>query len=320
MQFLFKSEASPGPEAVSNTRYGLFAAEIGLVAIILGLLVATVLRDVARPSVVDWGGFAPTIAATLALIALGGFIRVRRNMRQLSAFAVSFGIFTGFSTVVAIFIFQVFPFQRPTIDQSLIAIDAALGYDWPTFLMLLAEWPAFGRLLGWVYSAAIPQLIVVIVGLAILGRERALHRFLWVGVGGMAVTVGLWQFLPSLGSSPYHDIPQSVSAIGLVVDANYAERLLRYAAEGVPVIRPGVLIGVIAFPSFHMFMALLGFWFARGTVLFAPMAVVSLLMVPATLGHGGHHLSDLIASVILFSCLAAAAARFLPDRRDGDAT
>lgn len=314
MQFLSKSEASPCPDADANTRYGLFGAEIGLVAVILGLLLATVLRDVAQPSVVDWAGFAPTIAATLALVALGAFIRARRNMRQLSAFAVSFGIFTGFSTVVAIFIFQIFPFQRPTIDQSLIRIDAAMGYDWAAFLLLLAEWPAFGRLLGWVYAAAIPQLIVVIVGLAILGRERALHRFLWVGVVGMAATVTLWQIFPSLGPSPLHDIPDVVASFGLIVDAEYAERLVRYATDGVPVIRPGVLIGVIAFPSFHLFMALMAVWFARGTVLFAPMAVVSLLMVPATLGHGGHHLSDLIASVILFSCLAAAAARFLPDR------
>lgn len=317
MHFLFRTEASPIPDTNANLRFGLYGAEAGLVAIIMGLLLATILRDIAGASVVDWGGFAPTLAATVAIVALGAFIRVRRNMRQLSAFAVSFGIFAGFSTVVAIFIFQIFPLQRPTIDQSLIALDKGLGYDWPSFLLLLAEWPAFGRLLGLVYAVALPQLIVVIVGLALLGRERALHRFLWVGVGGMAVTVAVWQMFPSLGPSPLYDIPDEAALIGLVVDAEYAERMMRYAAEGVPVIRPTVLMGVIAFPSFHMFMALMAIWFARGTFLFVPMAIVSLLMVPATLGHGGHHLSDLIAAVVLFSVLAAVAARLLPDRKDG---
>jgi hypothetical protein len=314
VQTLARTKVKTGANPMAGTTFGLYRAEIGLLAVILCLLLAIVLRDMALPSIVDWAGFAPAIAATMAMVALGAFIRARRPMPQLAAFAVCFGIFTGFSAVIAIFIFQMFPFQRPTIDESLIGVDAMLGYDWPAFLHLLAQWPAFGQMLAWVYAAAIPQLVVVIVALAFQGRDRALHRFLWVGVLGMAVTVLIWHLLPSLGPSPFHDIPvEAAATIGLVVDADYASRLMHYATEGVPVIRPGVVIGVIAFPSFHMFMACMGLWFARGTVVFPAMALVSLLMIPATLGHGGHHLSDLIASVFLFAALAVGAARLLPD-------
>lgn len=315
MQSLARSTDLPAQGPKAAVTFGLYRAEIGLLGVILALLVATVLRDLHQPTVVDWPGFAPAIGATLALVALGAFIRARRPMPQVAAFGVSFGLFTGFSAVVAIFIFQMFPFPRPTIDAHLIAVDAMLGYDWPGMVHLLARWPAFGQMLGWVYAAAIPQLVVVIVALAMQGRDRALHRFLWVGVAGMAVTVMVWHLLPSLGPSPFHEIPAEAAArIGLVVDADYAARLMQYATEGVPVIRPGVVIGVIAFPSFHMFMACMALWFARGTVVFPAMALVSLLMIPATLGHGGHHLSDLIASVLLFAALAAGAARLLPDR------
>lgn len=314
MQSLARPEACSGVSIPEGRVLGLFRAEIGLLAVILGLLVVTILRDMMLPSRVDWVGFGPVIGATLALVGLGAFIRMRRPMPTVAAFAVCFGIFSAFSAVSAVFIFQLFPFERPMIDQRLIAMDAALGYDWAAFLRLLAEWPAFGRLLSWVYAAAIPQLVVVIFALALQGRERALHRFLWVGVGGMAITVLIWHVMPSVGPSPYYEIPAEAALINLVVDADYAARLMDYAMHGAPVIRPDIVIGVVAFPSFHMFMACMGLWFARGTRIFPAMVIVSLLMIPATLGHGGHHLSDLIASLFLFAALVAVAARFLPDR------
>lgn len=317
MQSLARPETFPdatGATGAAGRMFGLARAEIGLLVVILGLLAVTVLRDMVLPSRVDWLGFGPAIGATLALVALGAFIRMRRPMPTVAAFAVCFGIFSAFSAVIAVFIFQLFPFERPMIDGRLIAMDAAMGYDWAAFLLLLAEWPAFGRLLAWVYAASIPQLVVVILALALQGRERALHRFLWVGVAGMGVTVTIWHLMPSLGPSPYFEIPAEAALINLVVDADYAARLMDYATHGVPVIRPDLVIGVVAFPSFHMFMACMGLWFARGTRIFPAMAIVSLLMIPATLGHGGHHLSDLIASVFLFAALAAVAARFLPDR------
>lgn len=297
-----------------GTILGLCRAEIGLLAVIFAVLLATVLRDLMLPLRVDWGAFAPVIGATLALVALGAFIRMRRPMPRLAMFAVSFGIFSAFSAVIAIFVFQLFPFEHPTIDKTLIAVDAALGYDWAEFVRFMVAWPVLGHALGWVYVAAIPQLVVVIAALAAQKRERALHRFLWVGVGGMAVTVAIWHFLPSVGPSPYHAIPPEAAQIKLLVNEHYAALLVQYATEGVPVIRPDLVIGVIAFPSFHMFMACMGLWFARGTRVFPAMVVVSGLMIPATLGHGGHHLIDLIAAVFLFSLLAVLAARFLPDR------
>ncbi len=72
-------------------------------------------------------------------------------------------------------------------------------------------------------------------------------------------------------------------------------------------------VGVVAFASFPMFMALMGFWYGRGTSLSPVLAVVSLLMVPATLSHGGHHLVDLLGAVVLFTALAVGVGRLLPD-------
>ncbi|WGV14781.1 phosphatase PAP2 family protein [Fuscovulum ytuae] len=314
MQSLAGQAEFAGKAGAKGSNFGLFPAEIGLLAVILAVLVVTILRDILLPGRVDWIAFAPPIAATLTLVGLGAFLRLRRPMPRMASFAVCFGIFSAFTAVVAIFVLQLFPFEHPTIDQKLIAVDAALGYDWAEFVTLLMAWPAFGYVLAWVYAAAIPQLVVVIAVLAAQEREQALHRFLWVGVVGMAITVGVWHVLPSVGPSPYHAIPAGAERIALIVDADYAALLMRYAAEGMPVIRPDLVIGVVAFPSFHMFMACMGLWYARGTAVFPAMVIISGLMIPATLGHGGHHLSDLIAAVLLFAVLAALAARFLPDR------
>jgi membrane-associated phospholipid phosphatase len=50
-----------------------------------------------------------------------------------------------------------------------------------------------------------------------------------------------------------------------------------------------------------MIMACMVVWFTRGTVLFLPAVTLNAFMVPATLSHGGHHLVDLLAGVVVFS-------------------
>ena len=71
-----------------------------------------------------------------------------------------------------------------------------------------------------------------------------------------------------------------------------------------------LLGGLVAFPSIHMVMALMVAWYSRGTWAFFAFCVSSLLMIPATLLHGGHHLSDLFGGLALFA-LAVSLARWL---------
>ena len=287
-------------------------AELWLLMLLAVLALGTVGLDLFHPARVDWPAFLLPVGASLMLIAIGAYIRLRKPMPRMASFAIALGVFMAFSALVAIFIFLLFPFPRPMIDATLIRLDAALGYDWAGFVAGIARYPAFGTVLGWIYLSAIPQLVLVMVVLAAMGRDRALHQFLMVGMLGMAVAVGIWWLAPSIGPSAYVAIPAEVAQpIGLVVDSGYGAMLQDLAARGIDLIRPDRIIGVIAFPSFHIIMACMVVWFTRATPVFWPGAVANGLMVPATLGHGGHHLIDLLAGIGVFALVLFLSRRLL---------
>ena len=83
------------------------------------------------------------------------------------------------------------------------------------------------------------------------------------------------------------------------------------AATGFEQIDAHLALGAIAFPSYHIVMAVMVVWFARGTWLFWPALALNLPMIPATLTHGGHHLIDLPGGVVAFALAALLADRLM---------
>lgn len=187
------------------------------------------------------------------------------------------------------------------------------GYDWAGFVAGLAEWPLAGTALGWLYQSSLLQMAVLVVMLAALGRAGEMHRFLTAGILAMALTIAFWWLWPSIGPSAYAELPaEAARRIGLVVNPAVGAGLRELAAAGPGVIRPETVTGVVAFPSYHMIMALMVAFYARRTLLFPVFALASLGMVPATLSHGGHHLVDLIGGTAIFALAALAARRLVP--------
>ncbi|MGI9368651.1 MAG: phosphatase PAP2 family protein, partial [Ruegeria sp.] len=102
--------------------------------------------------------------------------------------------------------------------------------------------------------------------------------------------------------------------INLFTDMMYGALLRDLAANGVPVITPSIIIGTIAFPSFHTVMAVLVVWYLRGTSLFLPALLINVMMAPAILVHGGHYLTDMVGGVATFA-VSAWLAGFLNRKR-----
>lgn len=293
----------------------LFPAEGWLAAATASLVPASLALAALRGQAVDWAGFLPGLAPGAALVAIGLLARARGSMDRLSLFLVASGIFIGFLAASSVFTFLLFPLPRPTVDAQLAAIDAWLGYDWPALVGWLAERPGLSRLLRAVYLSSIWQMFGVIVTLALLRRRADLHRFLAVGIAGLGITVAIWWLWPSVGPSAGAPLDPGIAArASLLVDSRVGAELMRMVRDGNPVITPGIITGVVAFPSFHMMMACMAVWYLRRTPLFWPALAVNALMVPATLAHGAHHLVDLIGAAALFGLLAPVAARRIGPR------
>ncbi len=250
---------------------------------------------------VNWPPFLGGYAATLGLAAIGAYVRQAKTAPRVALALIGTAIFTGFTAVSSLFIFVLFPLPNPLIDPLLIQVDAVLGYHWPSAVALLAQYPGFAAVLGYIYHSSLVQILLTIVLLAALSRDLVLHRFLVVGIITLIFAVAIWWIIPSVGPSAFQSIPEADRlATGLYFNPAYGAHLRNLAEIGPRRISPEVITGVVAFPSYHMIMALMVVWFLRGTFAFLPAAAINAAMIPATLTHGGHHLVDLFGGLAVF--------------------
>jgi hypothetical protein len=291
----------------------LLPAEALMLAVVCTFGVAAVILAQGLGRIVNWPPFLAGFFGTLGLMAIGAYVRGVKDTPRLALALIGVAIFMGFTAVSSVFIFALFPLPNPLIDPWLISIDATLGYHWPGFVAGLADYPGFAQALGYLYHSSLPQIMVTICLLAALGRTLDLHRFLMVGILTLIAAVGIWWLWPSIGPSGFMSIPEDVlQATGLYFDTEYGAYLRQLVDTGPLRISPEVMTGVVAFPSYHMIMACMVVWYTRRTVLFLPALVTNALMVPATLSHGGHHLTDLLAGVVVFMTCVWLAGRIIP--------
>lgn len=261
-----------------------------------------------------WGGFAAGIGLFGIIAAFGLLLRLRGYSVHVASMLVVIGLFPIFASVLSVATMLAFPLQRPLIDDLLFSIDAALGYHWDAAVILLAEYPRFSALLGKIYLSSFPQLLILAIYLGLTRRAVQMHHLLLTGMIAAIMTLAFWLIWPSFGPSAYLSLaPEVLEATGLVVTPQYGAVLMHFAEVGVPKIESHLVLGSVAFPSYHIVMALMVVWFARGTVLFWPALAVNLLMIPATLTHGGHHLIDLPGGLLGFALATVLAGRLLQD-------
>lgn len=278
------------------------AAEKLVVRIILALAALDVLLLLHKQAAIDIPGYLCALATGGAAVAIGQFYRRWRGNEGIALATTAAGLFIIFSIAGSVFNYLLLPIQGERIDPLLMRIDAMLGFSWAGMVTWTSLHPFFGNLLQVVYLSSMPQLIVVILVLGFSRRREELHRFLLTGLICALITIGFWGFFPSSGPAAFEILPKEVlDRMPMVVGPAYGAELNRLAHEGVSFITPKEVLGLIAFPSFHTVMALLSVYFMARFVLVLPLfIVINILMIPAILVHGGHHLIDLIGGLLTF--------------------
>jgi hypothetical protein len=258
---------------------------------------------------VDWVSFVGSIHFYGLIALLGMGLRLCKILPHIAAMLVVIGLLPIFATIQSIATMLHFPLSRPLIDETLFAIDAWLGYDWARSVTWLADYPALSKVLGQVYLSSFGQILCVIVFLGLTKRVARLEQLLLVTVLSALITLGFWLIWPSFGPSAYLTLPDDVIAVtGLVVTPDYGAVLNHFALNGFDVIASHLVLGTVAFPSYHMVMAIIVVWCTRGTWAFWPALALNIPMIPATLTHGGHHLIDLAGGGAAFGLAVALAA------------
>lgn len=258
---------------------------------------------------VDWAGYCMLSLIGLGTIMLGLFYRLVRHDARISETLILTAGFILFTLVGSVFNYMLLPIHFSRIDDFWVSVDQLMGYHWPSLVMFFSERPGFAKLLKIVYFTSLPQLVIVVLLLGFTGQSRKLAHFLITGMIGALACIAIWAFFPTFGTSVVWNIPADiVKKAGLAVDGSYAAELIRLSKEGVDYLSPANVLGLIGFPSFHTVMAAMSVFFTWQIVwLRLPVLALNMLMVPALLLHGGHHLSDFLGGLAVFAvaCLAA---------------
>lgn len=282
-------DAATDPEGDRSSYYAPGAAAAFAIAC-LALMIAFDLR---------YGGFSlsgfswPLMIVGLLIAALYGRLRQMdaRLISMVSALATLFT--TGLLAAIVQYTATAHG-AKELVDNSLLAADQALGFDWFAFVGFFDRSRWVSDVLLQVYTSIGPQMLTLFV-LFILRRD-------FEAVDACVIALVIMITVASF-------VCAEAPAIGVtgIVDVSFANTPVAGGRAGQPTflaLRSGALreidlesmAGLITFPSGHAAFAVLAPLAARRIPFaFWPFVTVNALMLISTLTHGGHYLVDLFA-------------------------
>ncbi|EAU43363.1 hypothetical protein FP2506_10976 [Fulvimarina pelagi HTCC2506] len=240
--------------------------------------------------------------SSLVLIVTGLSYRVSGRSQSIGCTTIGVGLLMLFTTTLSIVNYLTLPLQVAPYDEFLVRIDALIGFHWPSVMEVASRYPVFCHILGLVYQSTMCQLAILVTILGLSGRVLELDRLLLTFAVSAVGVVAFWSAFPSLGTMAYYELDAGIVArIAPVVGPDYGLALKELYASGPDRIDPWQSLGLIAFPSFHTVLALMTISFARSVKWLFPFALaLNLLMMPAVVIHGGHHLFDVFGGIVMF--------------------
>lgn len=280
----------------------LFRAERFLLLICLCLTGINLTSILLKGLSVSWSGYMAGFLVSFSLITAGLFYRISDRSLGISLGLMGTGIYIWFSIMMSLYNYLLLPVNRPIIDPALVKIDAWFGFYWPDIMFWAAENPLPSAILKYTYLSTALQIIILIMWHGLKGRSEALYTLLITMTVSVIVAICFWGLFPSLGTAAYYDLPEDVwNSVRPVVDYSYGQELNALIANGPEMLIPNEVRGLIAFPSYHAVLAFAAIWSARKIkYLFPVFLVLNIMMMPATIIHGGHHLIDLPAGFLTF--------------------
>ncbi|MGU3359447.1 phosphatase PAP2 family protein [Methylobacterium sp. M6A4_1b] len=287
-------------------------AENRLMAFVLGsvtvLCLARVIFCWIAPEVLSgWTGLKSdlTFIAFSLCLAAGGFyyLQVRNEpYLALSVFFSAFFFLGGVGNYRTQYILFHVGRDFSFVDDTLAAIDRALGFDWTLYFHLVVGDAWVHALLRAAYESIWFQPLVITV-LHIARKDFWSFGNLQVALPlSFAFVCLVATFLPAIGAYDFHDMdPQRHAGISVAFTdgATAPVRWLRQAV--LPANLPDFPdLRVVTFPSWHAAAALVFMMSAWSIPVVRWFAVaLNLAMLAATPVHGSHYLADTIVGALL---------------------
>jgi len=196
------------------------------------------------------------------------------------------------------------------VDDRLISIDRAMGFDWRAAYGFVAARPMLRGVAKLAYLSIFTSPTLVLIVLAWTGRAPRARAFIAAHTLALVVTLVIFWWFPArsallatVGSDPAYMPTTGIGHVA-VIEALRAGKLTS--------IDLAHLFGLITFPSFHAASALLVIWAVYPLrFLRIPIIALNLGMLLATPVEGTHYLIDVIGGLGV-AVLAIASLYLLP--------
>ena len=189
---------------------------------------------------------------------------------------------------------------RPFVDASLDRADRWMRIDVAQLAAWTAQYPSLVATLNATYSSLAAQLLVPLVVLPLAGDSDALWEYLWhlhVSLVGALVCLALWPAICPFTFRHYNPLvsPALVQHLTTQIRDVHAGRFHVLGLHDMQ--------GLISFPSFHAAAAVAVIWALRRqrVWVWAPVALVNVGLVSATVLLGIHYATDLAGTAALLA-------------------
>ena len=279
----------------------LYSSEksMGLVAVCAGAIdIALIIYN---RSQVDWAGYFTILALICGLLSLGFFYRLSGRSERIASATICAGMFIFYSLCISMFNYQLLPLWREPIDLTINQIDQMFGYHWPSVIEWAGQHPTFNKIVRIAYISTIPQFAAIVVILGLSGRIKELHVLIASVTITGTFTICFWGLFPSLGAQSLYELPDALEyLVSPVVGSQYGAEMVRMTQEGPGLISPKNIKGLVGFPSYHMVLAMTAVYAARNVKWVFPVYLgLNALILPGIYMHGGHHMIDLPAGMLV---------------------
>lgn len=254
-------------------------------------------------------GSAKQLTLIVAVIGLFLAYAVWRKMIVLpAAFACLAATFASIPPIL-IWTYAAMRLDMPLADAPLVAMDAALGFDWYRFIAFVDSSPLLARLLGEAYSSFYFQLLFLPVLLALFRREQRAYAmvFAYYLLCALSSIVSIWY--PALGTYVVYDVAAAdLANINAKFGFFFLEQFHAVREAGSFTLRLDQSAGILTFPSVHAGVAMLCAWAAWDVKwLRYPFALLNVAMAISAISHANHYLIDVIAGIALAGFCASIA-------------
>jgi membrane-associated phospholipid phosphatase len=249
----------------------------------------------------DAGSAAKVVAATAFLIAVTWFYRVPRPIRKFEVLCNETALLLAFSAAAATLSYLMTSLDLPLVDGRLLAVDAALGFDWMGYVGFVNDRPWLGTIFSAAYVTTLAQVALTVIVLGLAGRLERVRHFVSAVMLGALICIVVSAVLPSAGALGTLRPPTDFVAENQpIVTLDYKQVFFDLRSGAGRFISLDSLHGLIAFPSYHCTLsALVVIAFAGAGWWFWPVLGLNLIVVLSTPVDGGHHLTDALGGILV---------------------